>query len=264
MRGLPRPGFLAALLMPFALAWSAAIQAGPAEDKLLACMRANIPPTLRIQEFDLNAIDRAGGKRNLRGKLFAKREKEQLRAMLRLVAPADVSGASYLLIEGDKADQMYVYLPALNKVRRIAGASSDGPLFGTDLSYADIKQINNAFGGSDAMIEASEKLDGRAVKRLAVKPHAESGSRYSQIRAWVDEQTCVALKAEFMEGKVARKRLLAPAAALTKAGDTWYAAEATMHDLKEGSRTQLKVTGVKSGEDLANRYFDARNFYIGN
>jgi len=243
---------------------SGAVQAGAAEDKLIACMRANIPQTLRIQEFDLTATDRAGASRLLRGRLFAKREEDKLKAMLRLVAPADVSGAAYLLLEGEKADQMYVFLPALNKVRRINGASSDGPLFGTDLSYADIKQVSNAFSGSSPTLEASEKIEGRAVKRISVVPHAESGSRYSRIRAWVDEASCVAVKAEFLEGDIVRKRLVSPTASLTKAGSYWYAGEATMSDLKEGSHTKLKVTGVKSGEDVANRYFDSRNFYVGN
>jgi len=239
-------------------------QAGPAEDKLIACMRDNIPKTLRIQEFDLTATDRAGAARLLRGRLFAKREEGKLKAMLRLTSPADVDGSSYLMLEGEKLDQMYVFLPALNKVRRINGGSGDGPLFGTDLSYADIKQISNAFSGSSPTLEGSEKIDGRTVQRISVTPHAESGSRYRRIRAWVDETSCVALKAEFMEGETVRKRLASPAASLTKSGAYWYAAEATMSDLKEGSRTRLKVTGVKSGEDVANRYFDSRNFYVGN
>ena len=256
-------GWWAGALLLIAGALPQRAAAGPAEDKLRACMRANIPQTLRIQEFDLSATDRAGSTRLLRGRLFAKSENDKLRAMLRLVAPADVSGASYLLREGEKSDEMYVFLPALNKVRRITGASSDGPLFGTDLSYADIKQINNAFGGSAPTVEGSETLDGRKVQRLSVKPHAETGSRYSLIRAWVDESTCVALKAEFLEGATVRKRLVSPAASLTKSGSYWYPAQATMSDLKEGSRTVLKVTGVKSGDDLANRYFDTRNFYVG-
>lgn len=238
--------------------------AGPAEDQLIACMRANIPQTLRIQEFDLTATDRAGSSRLLRGKLFAKRENDRLRSMIRLTAPADVNGSSYLLREGEKSDDMYVYLPALNKVRRISGASADGPLFGTDLSYAEIKQINNAFSGNSPAIEGGEKIEGRPVKRLSVVPHAESGSIYSRIRAWVDEASCVALKAEFLQGETVRKRLTAPAASLTRSGTYWYAAQATMSDLKEGSRTLLKVTGVKSGEEMANRYFDSRNFYVGN
>ncbi len=238
--------------------------AGPAEDKLMACMRANIPPTLRIQEFQLSSTDRKGEKRLMSGRLFAKREGELLRAMLKLTAPADVSGAAYLIREGAKTDEMYVFLPALNRTRRIVGGAGDGPLFGTDLSYADIKQVQNAFNGSSPRIEAKEKIDNRPVTVLGVLPTLESGSRYSRIKAWIDDESCVALKVEFLEGTSIRKRLLAASSSLAKANKYWYVSDSTMTDLKLGTKTQFKVTGVKSGEDLANRYFDSRNFFLGN
>lgn len=250
---------LAAALLP-----AQAARAGAAEDKLLACMRANIPPTLRIQEFELTSVDRKGEQRLLKGRLFAKRENELLRAMLKLSAPADVGGAAYLVREGEKADEMYVFLPALNKVRRIMGGAGDGPLFGTDLSYADIKQVQNAFSGSTPKIDGKEKIDNRPVTVVGVVPTAESGSRYSRIRAWIDDASCVALKVDFMEGASPRKRLTAPVSSIARAGAYWYVNESTMTDLKLGTKTQLRITGVKSGEDLANRYFDSRNFFLGN
>lgn len=253
-------------LVAMALVWLplGSAQAGAEEDRLMACMRANIPPTLRIQEFQLTSTDRKGDRRLLTGRLFAKREKEFLRAMLKLSAPADVSGAAYLIREGAKSDEMYVYLPALNRTRRIMGGAGDGPLFGTDLSYADIKQVQNAFSGSTPKIEGREKIENRAVTVMGVVPTAESGSRYSRIKAWIDDTSCVALKVEFLEGATTRKRLLAPASAVTKAGDYWYVNDSTMTDLKLGTKTQLKITGVKSGEDIASRYFDSRNFFLGN
>lgn len=238
--------------------------AGPAEDKLMACMRANIPATLRIQEFKLQSVDRKGEKRLMTGRLFAKREDDLLRAMLKLSEPFDLKGAAYLIREGKKADEMYVFLPALNKTRRIMGGASDSPLFGTDLSYADIKQLQSAFDGAAPRIVAREKLEGRAVTVLSAVPMAGPGSRYSSVKAWIDDSSCVATKVEFFEGSTTRKRLLAPATAIAKAGNYWYLSELTMTDLKLGTKTQLKITGVKSGEDVANRYFDARNFFLGN
>ncbi len=237
--------------------------AGPAEDKLMTCMRANIPATLRIQEFELTSVDRKGAKRLLSGKLFAKREKELLRAMLRLTAPVDVKGASYLMREGVKTDEMYVFLPALNKVRRITGGAGDGPLFGTDISYNDIKQVQNAFNGAAPKIEGREKLAGRPVTVMTVVPTPESQSRYTRVKAWIDDASCVALKVDFMEGTAVRKQLTAAPASIAKSGEYWYVGESTMSDIKLGTKTQLKITGVKSGEDVANRYFDARNFYLG-
>ena len=238
--------------------------AGAAEDKLMACMRANIPPTLRIQEFQLESEDQSGGKRLLIGRLFAKREDDLLRAMLKLSAPNDLRGAAYLIRERDKSDEMYVFLPALNRTRRFTGGAGDGPLFGTDLSFADVKQVQNAFSGTQPKIEGKETLDGRISVRFSAVPTAESGSRYSLVRAWVDEASCLATKVEFLEGNSVRKRLSSPGKAIAKSDNYWYLREATMTDLKLGTKTKLKITGVTSGEDIAKRYFDPRNFQLGN
>ena len=51
--------------------------------------------------------------------------------------------AAYLVREASdpgKEEEMYVYLPALQKVRRITGAMKDSSLFGTDLSYSGPKR----------------------------------------------------------------------------------------------------------------------------
>src|ERR1051326_4161390 len=114
--------------------------ADPALDKILDCMRANIPPTVRIQTVEVTAFDRTGGQRSMRGRLFGMREDNRVRIMLRIEAPVDLAGASYLVREAAPADEMYLYLPSVNRVRRITGAALDGQLWGTDLSYNDFKR----------------------------------------------------------------------------------------------------------------------------
>ncbi len=255
---------LLSLLMTASLCLIApATRAGEAETKLMDCMRQNIPTSVRIQEFELRTVDRSKRERLLRGRLYAKREGALLRAMIKLGSPPDLKDAAYLLREGEKDDDIFVYLPALNKVRRVRGTASEGALFGTDFSYAEVKQLHNAFDGNQVALQGSERIEGRNAKILSMKPAAASAGSYSQIRAWVDEASCVAVKVEFIEGKTARKRMTAPVASLAKSGSSWYASAASMQDLRTGTETHLKITGVKSGEDLAKRYFDPRNFFVG-
>ncbi|MBV8062379.1 MAG: outer membrane lipoprotein-sorting protein [Nevskia sp.] len=236
-------------------------------DKVMDCMRGNVPPTLRIQEIELAATDRAGATRTLKCKLFAMRDKGLLRAMVHVAEPTDLAGASYLVREtsaADHADEMYMFLPAVNRVRRITGASADGSFLGTDFSYNDVKQIENAFSDSDGKLDKPEAIEQRPVYVMAFKPKPEQGSRYSLLRAWVDQKTCVALKVAFYEGEAERKELAAPVAALQQSGTYWYLSQATMTDLKDHTTTRLRVVGVTSGSDLASRYFDPHSFYLGN
>lgn len=248
------------------LCWPlAAIAGDPALDEVTRCMRANIPPTVRIQTVEVTAWDRVGGERALKGKLYGTREKEKVRVMMRIVGPADLAGASYLVREGEKMDDMYLYLPAVQKVRRITGGQLDGQLWGTDLSYNDLKQLQNAFAGASMALEpGTAQYEQREVHALVFTPRAEDGTRYRSVRTLVDKQTCVALKVEFSEPAGIRKVMSVRPADLKQSGAHWYASEAEVRDLKNGTRTRVRVTGVTSGDKLAGRYFAPQSFYLGN
>lgn len=242
------------------------VRADEATQKMLDCMRANIPPTVRIQEVEITATDRTGADRMLKGKLYALKDKGLVRAMLKISAPSDLSGAAYLLRETqpDRGDETYFYLPAVDRVRRITGASANASLLGTDFSYEEMKQLQSAFSGSDAKLEKTETLDQHPVQVLSLAPAAGSAARYNTVRAWVDQKSCVALKIEFFEGDSVRKELSAPAASLQQSGNYWYLSEVLMRDLRDGTKTRLKIVGVSSGADIPNRLFDPHTFYIGN
>jgi len=250
----------AALLGAFAT-FAHAEAGAPTAQSVMDCMRANIPKTLTVKDVQLDASDAAGSTRSLRGKLYATREDDKLRAVIRIASPADLAGASYLLRERDSGDEMYVYIPALAKVRRISGAAVDGSLWGTDLSFGDIKQLSNAFSGSDPKIGKDEVLGGRPVHVLSVMPTAADGARVTRLLAWVDTRSCVALRVDFYEGQAVRKRL--EASDLRQDGAYWYASQLQMSDLKQGSKTRLKVLDVRADKSLPGRLFHPATFYIG-
>lgn len=255
--------FGVAALLPLAVAAQTGAAAAATADTVLDCMRGNIPQTLTIKDILLTASDRNGSSRTLQGRLYASREQDKLRAMIRIASPSDLAGAAYLLREREGGDEMYTYLPALAKVRRISGAAVDGSLWGTDLSYGDVKQIANAFSGSQARLEKNETLAGRATHVLSMVPGAADSARFSLLRAWVDAKTCMAIRVDFLDGEKVRKRLSVEPADLAQSGGYWYASQALMQDLKEGSQTRFKVLGITADKDLADRYFNPGTFYVG-
>lgn len=171
--------------------------------KVLQCMRANVPTSLRVQQVEFSTADRTGVTSALKGRLYAARELtsdggRHVRAMLQLSAPPNLSGAAYLIREkdGDARDGMYVYLPSVRRVRRVTGSIADGGLMGTSFSYADFKQLQNTFGAARATYEGTGEIDKRPMHVLAFRPADSSEGGYSLVRTWVDYQTCVPLKAE--------------------------------------------------------------------
>lgn len=251
------------IVVPLAAALAAAPAAGGDAAKVTACMRANIPETIRIKTLEITARDRSGGERTLRGKVYGTSEKDLLRTMMRIEAPSDLNGASYLVRESAKGDEMYMFLPAINKVRRITGASVDGQLWGTDVTYSDVKQMQNAFSGATTKYESAGKIENRDVHVLSFIPRKEDASRYSSVRAYVDQKTCVALKVEFMDGNTVRKELAGSPANLKQAGKHWYLTEALIRDIKDLTQTRIKILGVSTDDKLSGRYFNPKSFYLG-
>jgi hypothetical protein len=238
-------------------------QADPATEKILQCMRGNIPPTVRIQGFELTSIDRTGGSRTLRGKLFAKREGDLARVMLQIEAPTDLAGAAYLVRETKLGDEIYLYLPATRKVRRITGPSQDGKLWGTDLSFNDVKQLQNAYSAAAPKLEAPSAIEARPMHVLSMAPAAGQTVRYNLVRAWVDQKTCVAVKVDFSDASGVRKQIAAKPASIKQSGKYWYLSELEMTDTKDATRTKLKMLELTSPEKLADRLFNPQTFYLG-
>ena len=232
-------------------------------DKVLQCMRANIPPVVRIQEFELTSVDRTGGSRTLRGRLYATRDGELARVMLLVQAPSDLAGAAYLVREAKSGDEIYLYLPATRKVRRITGPSQDGKLWGTDLSFNDVKQLQNAYSAATPKLEAPANIEGRLVHVLSMTPRPGDTARYNLVRAWIDQKTCVAIKVEFSDTAGVRKRVLASPKDLKQSGKYWYLSEAEMSDTRDATHTHLKVLDVTNPDKLAERLFNPQTFYLG-
>ena len=246
------------LLIPFSLA------AKPLQ-QIEDCMRANLPESVQVRTFELIARDPAGGERKMKGRLYGKLEDGLIRATMKLDAPADMNGAAYLLREAKEADreEKFIYIPSLKRVRRIAGGMKDTSLFGTDLTYADLKQISYAFTGGKLNFEREEELQSRPQWVLNLAPEPMQQSRYDKLRAWIDQQSCMMLQVDFLQADSVRKRFTGQAQNLTQSGPHWYLSEGVIEDLQKGSSTILKFTDVRAGEELAERLFSPSVFHLG-
>ncbi len=246
------------------------ISPSQASDPLTAietCMRANIPPSLQIREFEISSTSKAGSSREFKGRLYARLEGSRISATMAVTAPADMRGSSYLVREAadeNGEDEMYVYLPALRKTKRIVGAMRSKPLFGTDISYSDIRQIGFAFTDDSLRFEREEVLDGRPVWVLSMAPDDSANSRFDSVTAWIDQESCMALKADFSSAGEVRKRFSSSAEHLAQSGPHWYLKDAKIEDLQDGTQTRIQISEVLSDKDLANRLFNPRGFYLGN
>lgn len=229
-------------------------------EEIRACMRSNLPERTSRQRVVLKARDRAGGERVLEARLHWKRFRRDLpRVRIRVDDPPDMRGASFLLIEQERGreSEMYVYLPAAQRVRRIPAKSTSDQLWGTDFSYDDVRQLQWIAGeGAHRRLEDGE-VAGRPSYVLELPLEPEEASSYQRIVVFVDHRTCVVLRTEFYErGGEPRKVLSADPESLFQEGERWLAREVEMVDLRDQTTSWLRIVEVENDVELPDRLFN--------
>jgi hypothetical protein len=150
-----------------------------------------------------------------------------------------------------------MYLPAAQRVRRVAAGAMGDQLWGTDFSYDDIRQLQwiAAEGATERLPDSA--IDGRPTYVLTLDPAAESESPYRRIVTYVDHETCLNLKIEFYErGEQPRKVLSADPSSFARSGEYWFARELEMQDLRDGTTSWLKTVKVEHDVTIQDRVFN--------
>lgn len=113
--------------------------------------------------------------------------------------PRDIKGTAFLSFTHSlKADEQWLYLPALKRVKRISSSNKSGPFMGSEFSYEDIssqevKKYKYKFIRDDT-------FNGRAVFVMERYPQYKKSGYTKQI-AWLDKEMYQPLKIEFYDRK---------------------------------------------------------------
>lgn len=228
----------------------------------LQCMKANTPERLTVGDLRLEVEGPEVRTRNLTARLYSQREARGLRVMLHILAPTDLAGVRYLLIEDQPDDALYLYLPSLRKVRRLSAAGSESELAGTTLSYHDLRVMIQAVRGASVTLQGENEIAGRKVDVLRFVPSV-ADSPFRRVIGSVDRETCVMLQADFQNAEGTVKTWNIDPASLRRSGERWYATSARMEDRVRGTRARASMGEVRIDTKIPARALDPRSFFKG-
>ncbi|MDR0316501.1 MAG: outer membrane lipoprotein-sorting protein [Treponema sp.] len=110
--------------------------------------------------------------------------------------PASVAGTRFLTMENDGgADDRWIYLPAVGRVRRVAASEGSGSFVGTDFSYDDISSTSRNVDLDTHTLLREETLDGIACYVIQSEPKDRS-FQYSKMIQWINKDTKIVMKIE--------------------------------------------------------------------
>jgi outer membrane lipoprotein-sorting protein len=113
--------------------------------------------------------------------------------------PADVKGMAFLVYKYPvKDDDRWLFVPALNMVRRIAAADKRSSFVGSDFTYEDVSGRDVSDDAHETLRE--EKLGSADAYVIKSTPKA-GGADFGHKTSWIDKATLLPLKEEFYDKK---------------------------------------------------------------
>jgi hypothetical protein len=166
--------------------------------------------------------------------------------------PADVRKMAYLVWKHvGKDDDRWLWLPALNLVKRIAPGDKRTSFVGSDFFYEDV----SGRGIYEDIHELIETTDTRyVIKNIPKDP---SSVEFSYYNVWIDRDTFLPRKAEYYDknGKLYR-RVAATKVQIIQGYSTVI--EAIASDIAAGSSTTNVFSNIKYDIGLKERIFSER------
>ena len=169
-------------------------------------------------------------------------------------SPRDLDGTAFLSyshIEG--ADEQWVYLASLKRVKRINSSNKSGPYMGSEFSYEDLASFEVAkYDYNYLRDEVYDGMDCYVVERFP----RDSNSGYTRIVAWIDKAHYRRMKVEFYDRKKTHLKTLVRSNYGLFLENFWRAQLLTMTNHQTGKSTTLQFDNLRFGNGFTDRDFD--------
>ena len=163
--------------------------------------------------------------------------------------PRDVQGTAFLIhSHKEKADDQWLYLPALKRVKRISSANRSGSFMGSEFAYEDMSPPEvERFTYRYLRDEPCGELTCTVVERFPV----DEKSGYSRQVVWQDTEEFRLWKVEYFDRKNAHLKTLTVDGYERYLDRYWQASNMNMVNHLTGKSTVLTWADYQFGTDLA-------------
>ena len=168
--------------------------------------------------------------------------------------PRDVKGTAFLsYTHALEADEQWLYLPALKRVKRISSSNKSGPFLGSEFAFEDltsfeVKKYKYNYLGDDA-------FEGRDSFMVEAFPQYEH-SGYTRQIIWIDKERYIPVKIEFYDRKNALLKTTVFSQYQQYLDQYWRADVQLMSNHVNGKSTELRWQEYQFRTGLTDRDFD--------
>jgi outer membrane lipoprotein-sorting protein len=180
----------------------------------------------------------------------------------RFMEPADVKGTGVLVFDYEaQADDVWIFLPALRKTRRIVSSQRSQSFMGSEFSYGDLNVP--ALDDYTYALGAEENVGGESCYVIEATPKdkaiAESEG-YSKKTYWVSKDKFVVRKGQFydMAGKLLKELICDDVKLLDAKNKRFRPMKMEMLNKQNGRRSTFTSEKVAFAPETKDDYFTTR------
>ena len=191
------------------------------------------------------------------------------RSLIRFTYPNDIKGTAFLVWKQPTTeDERFLYLPALARVRRIAGSEAQESFVGSDFTYED-------FGGRRFEDYSYKLLEGAGVPSTWTAPdgavisvyaldsrHKDPNARFPHVVSLVRKDHFIVVHAEIRNKRDEIQKTY-DARKVEKTSGYWTVLEMRMTDSVQRTRTELALEKVEYNVGLKPDDFSRRELERG-
>jgi outer membrane lipoprotein-sorting protein len=185
------------------------------------------------------------------------------RRLITFEAPADIKGTKTLLIEHSTGDDdIWIYLPAMKKVRRLVASNKRDSFVGTDFSYGDV--IGHKVADWLHQFIKEDKVDGKecyVVESIPKSREIQEISGYSKRISWIEKDSWVAVHVDIYDttGALLKKITVEDVREVDPVGHKWQPMKQTSANVQTGHSTILEFKNFKTNVGISDSVFTPRS-----
>jgi outer membrane lipoprotein-sorting protein len=203
----------------------------------------------------MTIITTSGSQRTFTMETWSKNKGEK--NLVRYLAPSRVKGQAILML--NNADDIWMFFPRTQRVRKLATHAKKQKMQGSDFSYEDMGSGDAFIEDYDAKRLGDESKEGHDCYKLELTRREGSDISYSRLIIWVIKDNFVPVFIDYYDDKDPsrlEKQLVQSDVRIVD--DIPVAWKAVMLNKNDNTQTEMEYLEVKFNVDLADNLFTER------
>jgi outer membrane lipoprotein-sorting protein len=168
--------------------------------------------------------------------------------------PRDIKGTAFLSFTHPlEADEQWLYLPALKRVKRISSSNKSGPFLGSEYAFEDLTSFE--IPKFNYQFIRQEVFRGRSCFVIEFIPQYPF-SGYTREQVWIDDRRYIPVKVDYYDRKNALLKTLIYQGYQQYLKQFWRAGKMVMTNHQTGKSTVLINKNYQFKQGLTERDFD--------